>query len=105
MSALTTNGHRVDTGCWVDSHHGHYVGMEAILLAIRLGWDDIQAAQAAYEYPDHGGDPAWEFYPIWFDIIDAAEGWLNSHTEGGVWQFWEGNLMLWTNSEYDEENE
>jgi hypothetical protein len=74
----TVELHESQTGCWLDSHRGHYITRDAIELA--TGWGfiiDGFASWALWSYAEHWheeGYPAEELT----SLCDDAVAWLNS---------------------------
>lgn len=63
----------LETGCYIDGHHGHYGSAEVILLAADLGYNTFQDITSAKEYLA-GGDVEWIM-----EMADDAEHWLNEN--------------------------
>jgi hypothetical protein len=90
------------TGCYIDSHNGHYLSALTIQLAESFGWEDQDAIQLATKYFEDPYDSACEFI---HDAADDAVEWLNTniaepeHSFG----FYEGELMYWHTSQWEEQ--
>lgn len=71
------------TGCWLDSHRGHYINRDMILLAETLGYIlDPFVKYALLHYDDDMTD---ENYPMegLYDVADDALNWLNIGENSG----------------------
>ena len=92
------NGETVplQTGCVFASHRGHYIQQSIIRQALELGWVNPEAEQAANEYDDNYSNLEWEFFDAWFDMADEATDYLNDHTTGARWDWWDGEFHLQT---------
>lgn len=76
------------------SHHGHYALKNAVLTALEAGWDDEEASEATESYDESYADDEWPHYYTWADIVDDAETYLNSVTEGGIFLWTDGDFRL-----------
>jgi hypothetical protein len=66
-----------DAGCWLDSHRGHYINRDMILLAVELGFIiDPFVRYALLHYDDDMTD---ENFPVegMYDVAEFALDWLN----------------------------
>jgi hypothetical protein len=82
----------IPPGC--SSPNGHYVGMYVVLTAIDAGWDNEDAPIIAGDYELNYWQEDWEWFDLWHDFITEAEAYLDSVTEGGVWQWQDGDFRL-----------
>jgi hypothetical protein len=65
-------------GCWLDSHRGHYISRDVILLAKEWGFIiDPFAEFAINVYEDWDGDESYPFEAM-MSLCDDAITWLNS---------------------------
>jgi len=90
-------------GCVFASPRGHYIGRDVVQAAVSLGWDDADAVRAADSY-EESWDHDWEFFDAWYDIVDNAVQYLNDHTTGAVWDWFDGDFMV-QDSDWWEENQ
>lgn len=71
----------LDPGCYADGSLGYaYVGTRVQEVAASYGWDEELSAEPDEEFFDDAQLEALEY--------------LNGHTEGGYWEFVEGDLIL-----------
>ena len=71
-----------ETGCYLDSHRGHYAVRDCILLAEEYGYilDGFKRFVLA-QYDDHYHE---EDYPDLIELCDDAVAWLNCGENTGV---------------------
>lgn len=90
-------------GCYLDSHRGHYITRDAILLAADLGYklaDDDRALVDRYEAESHEADYPFEAL---VDLCDEAVEFLNRERglAGHWWDFNDGDFGLYPIDEED----
>ena len=67
-----------DTGCYLDSHRGHYLTRDVIQFAVDYGFIIGPFEKFAIDmYEDHDGDQEFPFESM-VELCDAAIDWLNS---------------------------
>ena len=83
----------LETGCYVDSHHGIYAMQRVCEIAQGYGWqglvptdDDCQNTEYAVELSD--------------EALDYLNG--NVAEDGYIFDWWEGNVMYWSVQEWQE---
>ena len=91
----------LELGCVFAGHRGHYIQQSIIRLALELGWVNPDAEKAANEYDDNYSDLEWEFFDVWHDMADEATTYLNDHTTGAHWDWWDGEFHLQTMDWWD----
>lgn len=84
MSTTTERTEITETGCYLDSHRGHYIVRDMIELA--QGWGFLVGPAERFlldKYEECNGD---ENYPVevLHELSDAAEAWLNGGENTGV---------------------
>lgn len=79
--------HEHDSGCYLDSHRGHYITRDMILLAVEFGFIigtfDRFALDNYDEWNDesaHGADLVGALH----DLADEALAWLNCGDNSGI---------------------
>lgn len=84
-----------ETGCVFDSSRGIYIPQEIVELARAYGWE-FDGWQAWEENNDNNNDA--------YELSDEALEWLNLNVAEDGYQFawWEGNVMYWSDAEWDE---
>ncbi len=104
-----------ETGCYFDSHRGHYISREVIEFAVSHGF--VISPADAYVVARYDDDGHAEDYPqeTIIELCDEAVAWLNSSAterevsgqnmpparpDGYVWSFNEGAFGLY--SEYED---
>jgi hypothetical protein len=71
---LTTD----QAGCWLDNHRGHYIGRDAIELAVEFGFLIGGFEKFAVDmYQDHSHEDNYPFEAM-HELCDEAVTWLNS---------------------------
>lgn len=88
------NGHDITAGEVAGSHCGHYVSKIAVQTALELGWEDDDAQGAVDTYDDDYAEINWPYFDSWFGIVDDAERWLNEHSDGLLWYFYDGSFHV-----------
>lgn len=98
------NGETVplEVGCVFAGQRGHYIGQAVIREAYELGWDNPEALEAADQYDMSYFEETWKYGDVWQDLVDEAEKYLNDHTTGAVWGWWDGEYWLQTTDWWDE---
>lgn len=66
-----------ETGCYLDSHRGHYITRDVIELAIGYGF--ILNGFEQFALDAYGESSDWESYPYdaLYELCDEAISWLN----------------------------
>lgn len=116
---LTVNGHEAEPGCYVDGHWGQYAGVhlldragefidDAKLAEITAAWPTNNDGTLAGAYgsdrdaEEGKGTGPWAAIQnfgdtdgqIAMELADEVLELLNEHTEGGYWEWWEGEVYL-----------
>src|SRR4051794_36887892 len=67
-----------NVGCWLDNHRGHYIGRDAIQLAVEFGFIIGLFEQWAVDtYDGHNADKGYPHEGM-TELADDAVEWLNS---------------------------
>lgn len=87
-----------ETGCVFDSHLGIYIYQEIVDLARSWGWEFD-----GWEEWEKGNN---EHFDVG-ELADYAMDWLNDNVaeSGYCFVWWEGNVMYWSESDYQEFND
>jgi len=92
-----------ETGCYIDGWWGQYVPDELGRFAARLGYEGVQPAKMRRlaqlcEQNNISGqaDYWWECF---HESADRVLGWLNEQTEGGYWDWQDGEIFLFDNDD------
>jgi hypothetical protein len=70
-----------EIGCYVDNHHGIYIGEQAISIAVNAGWTEYNV------YADHDDDCSGEcdddgeHQKYYTEMQDKAEEWMNDNND------------------------
>lgn len=82
------------SGCWIDSHIGHYLSAEIILTAAAYGWKDEEAINAAERY--WGRDEDEDLAETVYDAADEAIEWMNQNVapEGYRFDYDDGEFFM-----------
>jgi len=108
---VSVNGHETETGCYVDGHWGQYGPDRVEEIAENFGYeltdDDNCAhwrivADSADDADNH--DKAYGAWEAHMECADAAEEWLNEHTEDGYsWGWNDGEFFLMPDAWWQED--
>lgn len=76
----------LETGCYLDSHRGHYIARDMIQLAVDLGFIiEPFEKHALNTYEDWAHDEnAADLYGALVDLSDEAINWLNVGDNSGL---------------------
>lgn len=110
MQTTTTQPAKfTETGCYLDSHRGHYISRDVIEFAQSVGFIvGLSDAYVVSKYEDHGHEEDYPFEVI-VELADEATAWLNSSAvdrisgqnfppskpEGTYWSFNDGDFGLY----------
>lgn len=91
----------IEPGCFIDGHHGHYVLPMSIRLAMRHGYrpafPGVESLVERYDMDWHEFSPQ-DFVDLTEASDDALE-YLTGITEGGYWEWVDGELFLTADDE------
>lgn len=95
----------IPTGCYLDSHRGHYITRDAILLAIDYGFVlDAADRQLVDTYDAECWDPGYDFESL-VDLSDEAITWMNemvcNRPENTYWGWNDGDFGLYEEEDFE----
>lgn len=91
---ITCNGHDIEPGVVLESSRGIYATTAMIQIAEILGFPLDAGDRAMMNAYDDGDSSAADYVLDPGGLADAAEAWLNDHTMGGFWHWYDGDFRV-----------
>jgi len=96
---------KLEIGCYIDGHWGHYGVAKMIDMAADLGYDDQEIITLARNKLNstHFINFSVDDEQMLNDAADEVEAWLNEHVAEDGYSFgWhDGEFFYWANSEWE----